>query len=161
MCSLIEIVKAARLSLVDEREVTYGGRAAVDIFARVTQWRSNWGKDNFRINPSHNSVAAMIQRRLLRSSQLVCQSSRYHIANPVFRSRSILPNIASATYQRIPRLYTTATDTADAATTDAPPSTDPSSSQLTPEDNLRKDLESKTREVIDLKVCSHRISILL
>ncbi|MCJ1458262.1 Mitochondrial matrix cochaperone [Mycoblastus sanguinarius] len=85
----------------------------------------------------------MIQRSLLRQSQAACLRSPATYLVP--RSRVHFPPVRIA-----PRCYSTATGAQDSANADASPA-EAFQSEAKDEDLIKKDLESKNREIIDLK----------
>ena len=96
---------------------------------------------------SDQSLTIMIQRSLLRQSQAACLRSPATYLVP--RSRVHFPPVRIA-----PRCYSTATGAQDSANADASPA-EAFQSEAKDEDLIKKDLESKNREIIDLKVRPH------
>ena len=95
----------------------------------------------------------MIQRSLLRQTRLFCAKSRYiataspiRLLNPPLRIRSLQDGIAV-------RYYSSTDTPKDGASSDAA-AAEASQSGVQDDDPVKKDLESKNKEIIDLKVRS-------
>ena len=93
----------------------------------------------------------MIQRSLLRQSRVFCARSRYIAVVSPTRSQ-VLPSRTRSLQGRIAGRYYSSTDTPrDGISSDAAP-LEASESELENSDLVRKELESKDKEIIDLKV---------
>lgn len=96
----------------------------------------------------------MIQRRLFQSSHaIICRHGtrqtllQSHI-NPVQR-------IAPFSRQPFPRCYSTATETSSSGGAETQPPPETPVTEPKPEDALKKDLDAKSKEIIDLKASLH------
>lgn len=94
----------------------------------------------------------MIQRSLLRQSRAFCSKSRYTpTASPIISQ--ISPSRIHPLQERIVARYYSSTDTPkDGASSDATAAAEVSHSEIKDNDPVKKELESKSKEIIDLKV---------
>lgn len=98
-------------------------------------------------------IHIMIQRSLLRQSRAFCAKSRYTPTTSLIRSQ-VTPLRTRSLQERIAVRYYTSTDTLkDDASSDAA-AAEASQSEIKDGDPVKKDLESKNKEIIDLKVRS-------
>ena len=93
----------------------------------------------------------MIQRYILRRSRAFWATSRPISTSFVTRSRSFSFRKFSPQERIAVRSYTSTNTTKDDAKSDAPAG-ETSQSELTDDDSVKKDLESKDKEIIALKV---------
>ncbi|CAF9927732.1 Mitochondrial matrix cochaperone [Imshaugia aleurites] len=92
----------------------------------------------------------MIRRSLLRQSRAFCAKSRYTITASPTRSQTPTPRICSVQEKIAVRYYSSTDTPKDGASPDAA-ELEASQSDIKDVDPLEKDLESKNKEIIDLK----------